>query len=70
VGHEVTWITVTDPQGEPVYLSTDGICRVRKQTGDQDRRAKSTIDLLGGQTQAATETRDQVMALLNGATKE
>ena len=62
----MTWIKLTDPDGNPVELSVEQMVSVRAPAGGEvDPRAKAVIDLSNGHLQAVRESLDAVVALLS-----
>lgn len=62
----MTWIKLTDPEGNTVQLSTEQLVLVRTPAiGEVDPRARAVVDLSNGHLQAVRETLDQVMAQLS-----
>lgn len=67
----MVWIKLTDPQGDPVYLSLDQLVRIRRGiagAGDP-ASAKSIVDLVSG-SQATRETQDEIIARIKNADKD
>jgi hypothetical protein len=60
----MAWITLTEPNGNAVWLSSDQLVRIRiPATGEAQPAAKAIVDLGNGQ-QAVQETPDQIVAQL------
>ena len=65
----MAWLKLTGPSGNPVYVSSDQMARIRiPADGETAPAAKGIVDLANGQSQAILETPDQVMALIAGST--
>jgi hypothetical protein len=64
----MAWITLTEPNGNPVRLSGDQLVRIRVPLGggDAPAAAKAIVDLTNGQNQAVKENPDSIIAQLNG----
>ena len=58
----MAWIQVHQPDGATAYINIDQIVRIRPTDSPQ---ANCQIDLASGGMQAATETADELMRLIN-----
>jgi hypothetical protein len=62
----MAWITLTEPNGNPVRLSSDQFVRIRlPEGGGAAPTAKAIVDLTNGQ-QAVQESPDEIVARLDG----
>ena len=63
----MAWFKVTAPNGVPVQVSGDQLTRVRiPNEGETAPAAKSILDFTNGQQQAALESSDEIMGLIEG----
>ena len=63
----MAWFKVTAPNGEPVHVSGEQLARVRiPNEGEAVPAAKSVLDFSSGQHQAALESPDEIMDLIEG----
>ena len=63
----MAWFKVTAPNGVPVRVNGDELTRVRiPDEGKKTPVAKSILDFTNGQFQAALESPDEIMALIDG----
>jgi hypothetical protein len=61
----MAWITLTEPNGNPVLLSGEQCVRIRLAEGGGAPTAKAIVDLTNG-SQAVKETPDEILAKLDG----
>lgn len=62
----MAWITLTEPNDNPVQLSGDQLVRIRTPVpGEAAPAANAIIDLANRQNQAVKESPDQIAELLS-----
>jgi hypothetical protein len=64
---QISWIKLTGPRGQPVYVNVEQVTCVRPET--QIPGAKAELDLSSGTFQGVQEDVAQVMQAIAAATK-